>query len=88
MQRFPYMDHVMMGYQVKIDDKVHHGSCDDSEYGGGVAVDKHLYNNHLMDLAVFVVRRYGGIHLGYDRFRTIQRAADEAITLLRPTPGN
>lgn len=88
MQRFPFMDHVMLGYQVNVQDKLQHGSCDDTEYGGGVVIDKHLYASKLCNLAVFVVRRYGGIHMGFDRFRIIQRATDAAVAMLRPEKTN
>lgn len=78
------MDHVMMGYQVKINDELQHGSCDDTEYGGGVTIDKFLYSKRQRNLAVFVVRRYGGLHLGFDRFQVIEKTAAQAVKLLRP----
>lgn len=84
MQRFPFMDHVMLGYQLKENDQLKHGSCDDTEHGGGVIFDKLLYARRLKNIAVFVVHRYGGIHLGFDRFKTIEKAANEAIEMLRP----
>lgn len=86
MQRFPYMDHVMMAYQTQdpISKQINYGSCDDNEHGGGAELCKFLYQKKLDNLAVFVVRRYGGIHLGLDRFNMIRKAAVEAIALLRP----
>lgn len=84
MQRFPYMDHVMMAYQFKEGDQIKFGSCDDTEYGGGSVIAKFIQSKKLRNIAVFVVRRYGGIHLGYDRFQAIEKAAAAAVQLLRP----
>lgn len=86
-QRFPYMDHIMMAYQFKLEDgTIKYGACDDNEHGGGSCIGKFLHTNREKDVAVFVVRRYGGIHLGINRFKAIEKAAAEAIKLLRP-PG-
>lgn len=86
MQRFPYMDHVTMAYNFKEadTDTIKVGSCDDLEYGGGACISKFLYENKLRNVAVFVVRRYGGIHLGYNRFKAIIQAATGASKLLHP----
>lgn len=84
MQRFPYMDHVMMAYQLREKDTIKKGSCDDSEYGGGGVIAKFLQDNKMRNIAVFVVRRYGGIHLGFDRFQAIEKTAEAAVQLLRP----
>lgn len=86
MQRFPYMDHVMMAYEIKSDDSknIKYGSCDDNEHGGGEVLRKLIYNKKADNITLFVVRRYGGIHLGMDRFNMIEKAADEAYKLLRP----
>lgn len=86
MQRFPFMDHVMMAYQFRSpeDGGIKYGSCDDQEHGGGSAISRFLHLNKIKDIAVFVVRRYGGLHLGPDRFNTITKAAKSAIAILRP----
>lgn len=86
MQRFPFMDHVMMAYQFKPQDgqPVKHGACDDMEFGGGTCVAKFLQQKKIKDIAVFVVRRYGGIHLGLDRFKAIEEVAGNAVQKLRP----
>lgn len=78
------MDHVMMAYQVKEGEQVKFGSCDDNEHGGGGCISKWLYTQRLRDIAVFVVRRYGGLHLGFDRFKLIEGAASSAVQILRP----
>lgn len=84
MQRFPFMDHVPMAYCYKTEDRIKVGSCDDMEHGAGSCISAFLYQNRIKNAAVFVVRRYGGIHLGYDRFRVIENSAKEAVKLLRP----
>lgn len=85
MQRFPYMDHVMEGYQLKLEDGTRKfGGCDDGEFGGGACISNHLYSLKQENIAVFVVRRYGGIHVGLDRFRKIEQSTFEAAHLLRP----
>lgn len=86
MQRFPFMDHVPMAYNFKDQNSniVKYGSCDDMEYGGGAALARFLYENRIRNVAVFVVRRYGRIHLGVDRFRIISQAARDAVKLLLP----
>lgn len=88
MQRFPYMDHVMMAYQFKNseEERVRFGSCDDNEYGAGRVLAAHLHTKKVKNIAVFVVRQYGGLNLGQDRFRLIEQAAQEAIDKLRPPP--
>lgn len=85
MQRFPFMDHTMAAYRFKDNhDNFHYGSCDDNEHGGGAAIARFLQQNQIKDTAVFVVRRYGGLHLGYDRFKAIEESAEAAIKLLDP----
>lgn len=84
MQRFPFMDHVVMAYRLKEEDEFKFGSCDDTEYGGGECLARFLYKHKFRDTAVFVVRRYGGLHLGYDRFKALEDAAIEAMKLLQP----
>lgn len=85
VQRYPYMDHVMMGYRVTTPDgEILHGGCDDTEYGGGSCVENQLYAMKQNNIATFVVRRYGGIHLGVDRFQTIRAMTSMAVKILRP----
>lgn len=82
MQRFPSADHVMMAYAFKDGEKFKHGHCDDNEYGGGMIVKKTMANAKAKDTAVFVMRRYGGIHLGSERFKAIEKITQEALKLL------
>lgn len=83
VQRFPSMDHVMMGYGLKEDGVLKMGACDDSEYGAGTVIRKTLAAVKARNTTVFVVRRYGGLHLGPDRFATIESITRQAVELLR-----
>lgn len=87
MQRFPFMDHVMLAYRFREDQDIKIGHCDDGEYGGGAAIAKFLQEQKLRNTAVFVVRRYGGIHLGFDRFKEIVKAAQKATQVLNNNSG-
>lgn len=83
VQRFSAMDHVMLSYALKDETgKLKFGSCDDREYGGSAAIRKTMQAVKPKNTAVFVVRKYGGLHLGFSRFKTIEQAAAEAMRLL------
>lgn len=82
MQRFPSMDHVMMSYGLKEDEQVKIGHCDDNEYGGGLVIRKTMAAQKAKNTVVFVVRKYGGLHLGLDRFKSIEKVTLEALALL------
>lgn len=81
--RYTSVDHVMVAYGLKENDKVKTGFCDDSEYGGGHCIAQILKEKKARDTAIFVVRRYGGIHLGYERFQAIEEASKQALKLLQ-----
>lgn len=87
MQRFPFMDHVMLAYRFREDQNIKIGHCDDGEHGGGAVISKLLHEQRCKNIAVFVVRRYGGIHMGFDRFKEITVAAQKAVDLLDPEKG-
>lgn len=52
---------------------------DDGEFGSGRIMLKVLKNAQLMNVAVFVMRQYGGKHIGPVRFRIIQRLTEVAL---------
>lgn len=83
MQRFPTADHVMMAYALRENEVVKSGFCDDKEYGAGAKLRKLLYEEKQHDTAIFVVRKYGGLHLGYSRFGVIESVAREALQMLK-----
>lgn len=84
MQTFPTADHVMLGYGFRDEEAgfIRMGQADDREYGGGNAIRKSMAKTKARNCAVFVVRRYGGIHLGTQRFRSIDAAAKAALAAL------
>lgn len=83
MQRFPSMDHVMMAYALKEEGKIKIGHCDDNEHGGGSIVRKTMALEKARDTAVFVVCKFGGLHLGVDRYKTIESISQTALDLLK-----
>lgn len=59
---------------------------DDGEYGCGRTLLKVLKQEQLMNIAIFIVRYYGGTHLGvarFDLFRIIAKAAIKALIAQR-----
>lgn len=82
MQRFPAMDHVMMAYAFKENEEVKMGHCDDGEHGGGQIIRKTMATTKAKDTAIFVVRRFGGLHMGPERFRSIEKVSLDALNLL------
>lgn len=81
-QRYPSADHIMMGYAYKEEGKLHTGFCDDREYGAGHRIKNTIFELKAKNTAVFVLRTFGGIHMGFDRFAVITGVASEAINLL------
>lgn len=64
------------------------GTCgrdDDGETGAGDRVLFLIDRLHLDNVCVCIVRWYGGIQLGADRFKHISNAAREALTFLAAT---
>lgn len=81
-QRFPTADHIVAAYVFKEDGKLKHGACDDREYGASIKVKDCIFETASKNTAVFIVRKYGGVHLGYERFKIIQDVAKTALNLL------
>lgn len=81
-QRFASADHIMLGYALREEDKLKSGFCDDREFGAGNKIKKTIFETKTRNTAVFVVRKFGGLHLGYQRFRVIEDIAQKAINLL------
>lgn len=55
------------------------GLVDDGEHGGGWVILDHMIQNKMINMAVFVVRYYGGKHIGPLRFQAIQKATEMAL---------
>ena len=55
------------------------GYCDDGEVGAGRAILKAIKNAEKENIAIFVIRHYGKVHLGKRRFEIYQAMAESAI---------
>ena len=78
---YPCADHVVAAYLLRNNS----GYQDDNEHGAGYRLLAAI-RDHRQDLktnyAVFVVRIYGGTHLGSQRFTLINKAGQDALTRL------
>lgn len=83
VQRYPAAEHAMMAYALKDPNGAFKtGSCDNREFGAGNKLKKLLFEAKAKNTVVFVLRKYGGVHLGFSRFEIIERVANKAISLL------
>lgn len=83
-QRYAAMDHIFMAYALKEEGRVKSGHCDDGEHGGGNSIKRILLRDKVKNTAIFIVRKFGGVHLGLDHFRTIEFLSQKAIKLVNP----
>lgn len=81
-QRYPAADHAMMAYALKEGHQVKSGSCDDREFGAGNRLKKLIFEAKAKDTVLFVLRKYGGVHLGFQRFAAIENVAKAALAML------
>lgn len=81
-QRHPSADHIVLGYALKENSVLKSGFCDDREYGAGLRVRKKLFELKARNTAIFVVRNFGGVHLGYNRFSVMEEVSKQALELL------
>ena len=73
----PSVDHVIAGYNLKNGYK---GYQDDNEYGMGYKLQTLLQEEYHPNVAVFVTRIYGRVHLGAKRFKIVDDLARQALT--------
>ena len=86
----PTASHIMLGYvldPLTEDAKPSTGSCHDGEFQGDVTISRVLNQCNISNIAVFVVRYYGGVPLGGLRLKIIGDLARAAINKLVPPPG-
>lgn len=82
--KHPEANHVVVAYRIPGTDFVNNqGFLDDGEHGGGRAILKVLFKEKMENTAVFVIRYFGGKHLGSARFLAIDKAAKAAIEAAR-----
>ena len=74
-----FADHVMVVYRLKEGDNIREGCSSDKEHFGDLEILKILKTANLLDIAVFVAREYGGVHLGNAHFKIIHEVATKAI---------
>lgn len=76
--KYPGVDHIMAGFSCDGKD----GYQDDTEFSSGFRILNIIRESRFTNVAVFVIREYGGEHLGSARFNTIKELADEALHLV------
>ena len=74
----PGATHVIAAYKLRS----HSGYQDDEEHTAGHKLVKEIERKKMINVAVFVVRDYGGTHLGHKRFSIICEAAEQALSRL------
>ena len=82
--------HICLGYRYAdggLNAPVLHGSSHDGEYLADIRLLDTLFKAKINNVAVFVVRRYGGVHIGGTRLSLIQETANDALNQLRDARG-
>ena len=74
-QTYPEATHIMAAYMIRNGD----GYQDDREFGAASKILKTLEQNNVQNLAVYVVRKYGGQHLGPRRHQLIRDVVEEVL---------
>lgn len=77
-KRHPNADHIAAAYSVQGEI----GYQDDMEFGSGFRLANVIQAHNIGDIAVFIIRFYGGEHLGPARFSIMKDVAAEAIEKL------
>ena len=77
---FPGATHIMAGYAYKQSkDRIEYGRDDDGEWGGSHRIVEAIKSANASNVVVFVIRQYGGEHLGGSRFKHIKACAEKAL---------
>ena len=72
---YPSADHIITAYSTQS----HQGYHDDGEYGDGHKILQPLKLLKHMNIAVFVVRYYGNVHLVPNRHSVIESCVKQAL---------
>ena len=72
-------DHVMMAYRIVRENKLIQGSVSDGEHFGDIEILELLKKKERANVAIFVSREYGGVHLGRRRFQIIKQVAETVL---------
>lgn len=92
-QDHPDLEHVSVAYVAQHEGSSVSGLVDDKEHGVGYRILKAIRENKEENVAVFVARKFGGVHLGPLRFDKIRQVSEKAIQLIKqlvppsPQPG-
>ncbi len=79
----PSASHIMLAYKYKDNNgTVFYGYQDDREWDGSYKIAQVIDKSEKIGVAVFVMRQYGGEHIGKSRFEHITFCAKEALGLL------
>ena len=78
-QIVPEADHIVMVYSVK----QYLGCHDNGEHAAGMKLQRILMDRNTKDTVVFVMRVFGGIHIGPKRFILIEKVARQALDILQ-----
>ena len=74
----PTAAHVMLGYRVEIESEIIFSGQSDYEHQGDAKIMEALFQESMLNLAVFVVRWYKGVHIGGSRLTIIHNLAKQA----------
>lgn len=81
-QDAPSVDHIAAAFVTQHEDEMTSGLADDKEYGAGHKILRSIRDAQEEHIAVFVAHRFGGEHLGPNRFELISKLATRAIVQL------
>lgn len=73
------LDHISVGYVADHNGVMTSGLADDKEYGAGFRILRQIREAKEEGIAIFVARRFGGVHLGTVRYENIEQAAKRAL---------
>lgn len=77
-REYPEADHIVAASSVQLSEDYQ----DDGEFGAGYRMLNVIRDHKLTNVAVFVVRHYGGEHVGHMRFSVMKEAASDALEKL------
>ena len=77
-------DHIVAGYRIKSGESVIQGCAHNREYYGDREILQALKKSKAVNIVVFVIREYGGIHLGGTRFDIITDLTNEVLRMMKP----
>ena len=77
-------DHIVAGYRIKVGETILQGCAHNREYYGDREILQTLKKSKAVNLVVFIVREYGGIHLGGARFDIITDLTNEVLRMMKP----